>query len=67
MPLYGASVGSDDGADVFVAEGAGDESVVSCDNILTVPTSTLGPRIGYLQPSQELELAESIRAAFDLI
>jgi len=40
-------------------------SVISCDNILTVPTSTLGRRIGYLQPAQELELAESIRAAFD--
>lgn len=43
------------------------ECVVSCDNILTVPTSTLGRRIGYLQPAQEVDLAESIRAAFDLI
>ena len=43
------------------------QCVVSCDNILTVPTSTLGRRIGYLQPAQEVDLAESIRAAFDLI
>src|SRR5580704_14794220 len=53
------SVGKDNGLD--------HESVVSCDNILTVPTSTLGPRIGHLQPAQELELAESIRAACDLV
>ena len=43
------------------------ESVVSCDNILTVPNSDVGRRIGYLQPSQELELSEAIRTAFDLV
>jgi len=52
---------------VGAANGLDDEGVVSCDNILTVPTSTLGPHIGYLQPSQELELAEAIRTAFDLV
>lgn len=52
---------------VGASNGLDDESVVSCDNILTVPISTLGRRIGYLQPSQELGLAESIRAAFDLV
>ena len=50
----------------ILTNGLDHESVISCDNILTVPTSTLGPRIGYLQPAQELELAESIRAACDL-
>lgn len=48
------------------ANGLDHESVVSCDNILTVPTSTLGASIGHLLPAQEIELAESIRAAFDL-
>ena len=48
------------------ANGLDHESVVNCDNILTVPTSTLGPSIGHLLPAQEAELAESIRAAFDL-
>ena len=52
---------------VGAANGLDHEGVVSCDNVLTVPTSTLGPRIGYLQPAQEFALAESIRAAFDLI
>jgi len=40
--------------------------VVSCDNIVTVLTSALGPQIGYLLPAQEAELADAIRAAFDL-
>ena len=51
---------------VGVANGLDQESVVSCDNIVTVPVSTLGQRIGYLLPSQEPELAEAIRTAFDL-
>jgi mRNA interferase MazF len=41
-------------------------SVASCDNIVTVPTSALGRRIGYLFPAQETTLSEAIRAAFDL-
>ena len=43
------------------------ESVVSCDNILTVPTAVLGRHIGYFLPRQEPALAEAIRAAFDLL
>jgi mRNA interferase MazF len=43
------------------------DSVVSCDNVVTVPTSTLGPLVGYLLPRQEGKLADAIRAAFDLI
>jgi len=52
---------------VGTINGLDDESVVSCDNILTVPSSDLGRRIGYLHPSQELELSEAIRTAFDLV
>lgn len=43
------------------------DSVVSCDNILTVPASTLGPHLGSLLPAQEPELARAIRTAFDLL
>ena len=46
--------------------GLGHESVVSCDNIVTVPASVLGPQIGYLLPAQEAALTEAIRTAFDL-
>lgn len=51
---------------VGVANGLNQDSVVSCDNILTVPTSALGRHVGYLLPRQEAELAEAIRNAFDL-
>ncbi|MGQ0776501.1 MAG: type II toxin-antitoxin system PemK/MazF family toxin [Pseudonocardiales bacterium] len=42
------------------------DSVVSCDNIVTVPKDALGRHLGYLFPAQEAELADAIRAAFDL-
>lgn len=48
------------------ANGLDHESVVSCDNIVTVPTEALGAQIGRLLPGQEALLAEAIRAAFDL-
>jgi mRNA interferase MazF len=41
-------------------------SVVSCDNITTIPADTLGAQIGVLFESQEHALSEAIRAAFDL-
>jgi mRNA interferase MazF len=41
-------------------------SVVSCDNITTVRTDTLGPQIGVLLERQEARLSAAIRAAFDL-
>lgn len=43
------------------------DSVVSCDNILTMPTSALGRHVGHLFPAQEVGLADAIRAAFDLV
>jgi mRNA interferase MazF len=48
------------------ANGLGDRSVVSCDNIVTVPAGALGRHIGVLLPSQEDALTEAIHAAFDL-
>jgi len=39
--------------------------VISCDNILTVPSSALGRHVGYLLPAQEAQLTNAIRAAFD--
>ena len=41
-------------------------SVVSCDNIITVPSATLGRQLGILLPEQEPLLTEAILAAFDL-
>jgi mRNA interferase MazF len=53
------AVGRDNGLD--------HDSVVSCDNVVTVPSSSLGRRIGYFLPRQEPALAEAIRTAFDLL
>ncbi|MGH3918878.1 MAG: type II toxin-antitoxin system PemK/MazF family toxin, partial [Pseudonocardiaceae bacterium] len=51
---------------VGAANGLDHDSVISCDNIVTVPKATLGRHIGYLLPAQEADLANAIRAAFDL-
>ena len=51
---------------VGAANGLDHDSVVSCDNIVTVPTSALGRIVGYLLPAQEVALSAAIRAAFDL-
>jgi mRNA interferase MazF len=53
------AVGSSNGLD--------HDGVVSCDNIVTVPSSRLGRRVGYLFSAQEAQLADAIRSAFDLI
>ena len=49
-----------------VANGLARPSVVSCDNITTIPKDALGDRIGSLFDPQESTLSEAIRAAFDL-
>lgn len=43
------------------------ESVVSCDNLDTIPAAHLGRLVGYLHESQERELASAIVEAFDLV
>jgi mRNA interferase MazF len=48
------------------ANGLDAPGIVSCDNIVTVPTSALGRQIGVLLPSQEASLGAAIHAAFDL-
>ena len=51
---------------VGLANGLEQRSVVSCDNIVTVPASALGRQLGYLLPEQEPALCAAIHAAFDL-
>jgi mRNA interferase MazF len=48
------------------ANGLDHASVVSCDNIVTVPVSALGRQLGFLLAGQETALTGAIRAAFDL-
>jgi mRNA interferase MazF len=51
---------------VGAANGLDTASVVSCENIATIPAAALGRQIGLLLADQELELTAAIRAAFDL-
>ncbi len=48
------------------ANGLDHPSVVSCDNVVTVPKSALGRQIGRLLPEQEVLLTAALHAAFDL-
>jgi len=51
---------------VDTANGLSGPSVVSCDNVATIPVEALGEQIGVLLDYQESTLSEAIRAAFDL-
>jgi mRNA interferase MazF len=51
---------------VGTANGLTAPSVVSCDNITTIPSDAVGEQIGVLLDSQEPALSEAIAAAFDL-
>jgi mRNA interferase MazF len=51
---------------VDAANGLSTRSVVSCDNITTIPAEALRDQIGVLLDDQEPQLSAAIRAAFDL-
>jgi mRNA interferase MazF len=48
------------------ANGLDHDSVVACDNVTTIPSASIGRRLGYLLERQEHQLAEAIIAAYDL-
>jgi mRNA interferase MazF len=48
------------------ANGLDRDSVISCDNVTTVPRAAIGRRIGHLLPGQESSLTHAIAAAYDL-
>jgi mRNA interferase MazF len=48
------------------ANGLDHDSVVSCDNITTIPRAAIGRLLGYLHPAQEPALSHAIAAAYDL-
>lgn len=51
---------------VDAANGLPGPSVVSCDNVTTIPAEALRAQIGVLLDDQERQLGNAIRAAFDL-
>jgi mRNA interferase MazF len=48
------------------SNGLDQDSVINCDNIVTVPTSAVGRQVGLLWSEQEPQLSGAIRAAFEL-
>ena len=48
------------------SNGLDQDSVINCDNIVTIPTSAVGRQIGFLWSEQEPQLSEAVRAACDL-
>jgi mRNA interferase MazF len=52
--------------EVDAANGLAGPSVVSCDNVTTIPAAAVGAQIGVLLDRQEPALSDAIRAAFDL-
>lgn len=52
------AVGPDNGLD--------HPSVISCDNVVTIPADAIGRQIGRLLPEQEPILTAALHAAFDL-
>jgi mRNA interferase MazF len=51
---------------VDAANGLSAPSVVSCDNVTTIPAEALRDQIGVLLDDQEPRLTQAIQAAFDL-
>lgn len=51
---------------VDATNGLSGPSVVSCDNVTTIPAEALSAQIGVLLNDQEPQLGAAIRAAFDL-
>ncbi|MFW6599259.1 type II toxin-antitoxin system PemK/MazF family toxin [Propionibacteriaceae bacterium Y2011] len=49
-----------------LANGLQQPSSVSIDNVVTIPSSSLGRTVGHLSPEQEQELARAIVLAYDL-
>jgi mRNA interferase MazF len=66
VPVTSAARGLSVEIPVGRANGLGHDSVVNCDNIVTIPKTALGERVGYLLPPQEAALTAAIHVAFDL-
>lgn len=65
-PITGTIRGLSSEVPVGPRNGLDKDSVVSIDNVVTIPVAALGHQIGFLFPDQEPALAEAIQNAFDL-
>jgi len=65
-PITSTTKGLSSEVPVGPANGLEHDSVISLDNVLTVPVSQLGRTLGFLTSEQEQLLARSIVLTFDL-
>ena len=65
-PITSTAKGLSSEVRVGVTNGLDQESVISLDNVLTVPTAALGRVIGRLDDAQEAALARAVVLAYDL-
>lgn len=65
-PITGTVRGLSTEIPVGRQNGLDHDSVVSCDNILTIPVTALGRQVGLLLEAQEGAVTAAIHAAFDL-
>ena len=65
-PITGTIRGLSTEVPVGPRNGLKKESVVSIDNIVTIPVEALGRQIGFVVPDQETALSTAVRNAFDL-
>ena len=65
-PITGTIRGLSTEVPVVPRNGLHSPSVVSVDNIVTIPVAALGQQVGFLFPDQEPALSVAIQNAFDL-
>lgn len=65
-PITGTVRGLSTEVPVGARNGLEKDSVVSVDNIVTIPVAALGRQIGFFLPDQEELLTTAIQHAFDL-
>ncbi len=65
-PITGTRRGLFTEVPVGPANGLAADSVVSCDNIQTIPAAALGRQVGWFLDAQERELSAAIAHAFEL-
>ena len=65
-PITSTAKGISSEVPVGSGNGLEHDSVISLDNVVTIPVSLLGPTVGFLTSEQEKLLARSMVLAYDL-
>jgi mRNA interferase MazF len=65
-PITSTAKGLSSEVPVGPANGLEHDSVISLDNVVTIPVSMLGRNVGFLSPDQEAHLARAVVLAYDL-